>query len=123
MAIRLRFTNLVIFSKFKTEFFLLLLIDNKKNQITNERTNAAGFPVGFVGDPQENPGSEMGLNYIYNHVNIKVSYHTDPDIYEGRRIVGFEVEPESIAHSLDFSPDDPKQVYIFVYFLFICLLN
>lgn len=69
----------------------------------------SGFPVGFVGDPQENPGSEMGLNYIYNHVNIKVSYHTDPDIYEGRRIVGFEVEPESIAHSLDFSPDDPKQ--------------
>ena len=76
---------------------------------------ASGFPIGFVGNPQarapararvrararadvcwraqENPGSSEGLNYIYNHVNIKIAYHTDPDLYEGRRIVGFEVEP------------------------------
>lgn len=71
----------------------------------------SGFPIGFVGNPQENPGSQEGLNYIYNHINIKVSYHTDADLYEGRRIVGFEVEPESITHSLDdFSVEDPKQV-------------
>jgi hypothetical protein len=69
-----------------------------------------GFPIGFAGNAQENPGSQEGLNYIYNHINIKISYHSDPDQYEGRRIVGFEVEPESITHTVDFDPKDPKQV-------------
>jgi len=68
-----------------------------------------GFPVGFIGNPQENAGSQEGLNYIYNHINIKVLYHTNPDLYEGKRIVGFEVEPESITHTTDFDANDPKQ--------------
>lgn len=67
-----------------------------------------GFPVGFVGDPQDNPGSQEGRAYLYNHINIKVLYHTNPDVYEGRRVVGFEVEPESITHTLDFNAADPK---------------
>jgi hypothetical protein len=36
--------------------------------------------------------------------------HLQPHQYEGRRIVGFEVEPESITHTVDFDPKDPKQV-------------
>jgi transmembrane 9 superfamily protein 2/4 len=67
-----------------------------------------GFPAGFVGNPQEQPGSLEGVAYINNHVNIKLLYHTNPEIYDGRRIVGFEVDPESIAHTTDFDVADPK---------------
>lgn len=65
-----------------------------------------GFPVGFIGDPNEYPGSVEGGAYLYNHMHIKVLYHTNPDLYEGRRIVGFEVEPESITHTLDYNTND-----------------
>jgi len=61
-----------------------------------------GFPVGFVGDPQEQPGSQEGVSYLNNHVNIRVLYHNAADADDGVRIVGFEVEPESIAHTLDY---------------------
>ncbi len=67
-----------------------------------------GFPIGFVGNPTEQPGSLDGFNYLNNHVNLKIMYHTEPDQYDGARIVGFEVEPESITHTLDFKADDPK---------------
>jgi hypothetical protein len=41
---------------------------------------------------------------------LQVLYHTNPDVYEGKRIVGFEVEPESITHTTDdFDANDPKQ--------------
>eukprot|EP00928_Gymnodinium_smaydae_P001105 TRINITY_DN10402_c0_g2_i1.p1 TRINITY_DN10402_c0_g2~~TRINITY_DN10402_c0_g2_i1.p1 ORF type:complete len:619 (+),score=137.73 TRINITY_DN10402_c0_g2_i1:60-1916(+) len=45
-----------------------------------------GYPVGL----QKN-----GRYYIYNHVVLVLSYHSNPDKYEGYRVVGFEVEPYS----------------------------
>jgi len=49
-----------------------------------------GFHVGI----QNN-----GRYYIHNHVTLRLQYHASPGEYEGYRIVGFEVEPHSIAHS------------------------
>ncbi|KAL7566388.1 hypothetical protein ACA910_011127 [Epithemia clementina (nom. ined.)] len=49
---------------------------------------AGGFPIGFMSPETKKP-------YIYNHVNIEVDYHP----YEGGyRVVGFAVEPLSVAH-------------------------
>jgi transmembrane 9 superfamily protein 2/4 len=46
-----------------------------------------GFPVGLL---------QRGKYYVHNHVQIKLSYHSNPSSYVGYRIVGFEVEPRSI---------------------------
>ena len=51
---------------------------------------AGGFPIGFyVKDAKE--------AFVFNHVNIILEYH-NPDGKEGHRVVGFKVEPMSIAH-------------------------
>lgn len=51
---------------------------------------AGGFPIGFMSSSHE--------PYIFNHVNIILSYHQkDPEV-EKYRVVGFAVEPMSIAH-------------------------
>lgn len=45
-----------------------------------------GFPLGIV--------DEKGEHFINNHVNIKLLYNEQPEVFEGIRIVGFEVEPQ-----------------------------
>lgn len=51
-------------------------------------TQYVGFPVGYT---------EGNVEYIYNHANIILEYHpVEEDSY---RIVGFYVEPLSVAHS------------------------
>mmetsp|Transcript_7062 Transcript_7062/g.9181 ORF Transcript_7062/g.9181 Transcript_7062/m.9181 type:complete len:653 (+) Transcript_7062:144-2102(+) len=49
---------------------------------------AGGFPIGFMSSDTKKP-------YIYNHFNIEIDYHPYED---GFRVVGFAVEPLSIAH-------------------------
>eukprot|EP01096_Ripella_sp_DP13-Kostka_P010328 TRINITY_DN4044_c0_g1_i1.p1 TRINITY_DN4044_c0_g1~~TRINITY_DN4044_c0_g1_i1.p1 ORF type:complete len:653 (-),score=306.02 TRINITY_DN4044_c0_g1_i1:177-2075(-) len=56
-----------------------------------------GFPLGVV---------ENDVAYLHNHVHLKIIYHTSPE-YEGRRIVGFEVEPQSIQHGA-FDVNNPS---------------
>jgi len=51
---------------------------------------AGGFPIGFVAQDTKEA-------FVYNHVNIVLEYH-NPDGKEGHRVVGFAVEPVSIAH-------------------------
>jgi transmembrane 9 superfamily protein 2/4 len=63
-----------------------------------------GFPLGFTGEVE---GGGKKEHYINNHVQIKLLYHEDPALYQGLRIVGFEVEPASIQHSLEFNVADP----------------
>lgn len=55
-----------------------------------------GYPVGFKA-PAGAEGEKPEF-YLYNHLRFTVSYHTDPEVYEGVRIVGFDVLPVSIAH-------------------------
>jgi len=65
-----------------------------------------GFPVGFKARDYET-GKEM--HFLYNHIRIIISFNEDhnPDAakrkFQGSRIVGFRVEPFSIAHSWDDS--------------------
>ena len=58
---------------------------------------AGGFPIGFV-DAGSGDAKDA---YVYNHVNIHIDYHQpDPATTtdDGYRVVGFAVEPMSIAH-------------------------
>jgi transmembrane 9 superfamily protein 2/4 len=56
-----------------------------------------GFPVGIV---------QQGKYFVHNHVTIVLNYHANPGVYQGYRIVGFEVEPRSISQSLKDMGDD-----------------
>jgi transmembrane 9 superfamily protein 2/4 len=57
-----------------------------------------GFPLGYKGKDDK--------YYLHNHVNIKVLYNQDES--NQKRIVGFEVDPESIAFPYD--PSNPDSV-------------
>mmetsp|Transcript_2873 Transcript_2873/g.3441 ORF Transcript_2873/g.3441 Transcript_2873/m.3441 type:complete len:655 (-) Transcript_2873:298-2262(-) len=57
---------------------------------------AGGFPIGFL---DRNSSGKIKDAYIFNHVNIILDFH-EPEGMEGSfRVVGFSVEPLSIAHS------------------------
>jgi len=47
-----------------------------------------GFLVGLL---------QNGRYFVHNHVTLDLQFHSNPDLYEGYRIVGFEVEPRSSA--------------------------
>eukprot|EP00406_Dinophysis_acuminata_P043499 CAMPEP_0179311090 /NCGR_PEP_ID=MMETSP0797-20121207/52504_1 /TAXON_ID=47934 /ORGANISM="Dinophysis acuminata, Strain DAEP01" /LENGTH=647 /DNA_ID=CAMNT_0021020847 /DNA_START=67 /DNA_END=2008 /DNA_ORIENTATION=- len=49
-----------------------------------------GFPVGT---------KRNGKYYVNNHIRIGLQYHADPDEFDGFRVVGFEVYPQSLKHS------------------------
>jgi len=49
-----------------------------------------GFPVGLKRD---------GVYYVNNHIRIGLQYHADPEEFEGFRVVGFEVYPQSLKPS------------------------
>eukprot|EP00929_Paragymnodinium_shiwhaense_P067224 TRINITY_DN33847_c0_g2_i1.p1 TRINITY_DN33847_c0_g2~~TRINITY_DN33847_c0_g2_i1.p1 ORF type:complete len:644 (-),score=149.98 TRINITY_DN33847_c0_g2_i1:286-2145(-) len=51
-------------------------------------TYADGFLVGV---------RQQGRYFVHNHVLLDIQYHANPEKYEGYRMVGFEVEPRSVA--------------------------
>lgn len=60
-----------------------------------------GFPLGFIGN-KNRIGSKSKVAYVNNHVAIKMFYH-EPEGEEdtgAMKIVGFEVEPFSVAHEV-----------------------
>lgn len=83
---------------------VLTLQDTKGETTTVYET---GFYLGIRGEisDQDKKAGKKALNYINNHVTITLLYHTDEARYKGRRIVGFEVLPESIKHA---DPENPK---------------
>jgi len=60
----------------------------------------SGFPVGVFMD---------GKYYVHNHVKLYIQYHQEPDLFQGSRIVGFEVEPRSFRHGMDDKPCAPSK--------------
>lgn len=56
-----------------------------------------GYPLGFIGN-KNTLNAKSNIAYLNNHVAIKLFYHEDDD--GDVKIVGFEVEPYSIAHEL-----------------------
>lgn len=63
-----------------------------------------GFRLGFLGS-KDIPGTEPGKPYVNNHLRFIVKYHKS-ELYNGARIVGFEVEAYSVKHSYDGTWDD-----------------
>ncbi len=58
-----------------------------------------GFPLGFVGTrTMLSTYAKPGIQYLNNHVVIKLSYHQQEDDTGAVRIVGFEVDPYSVHH-------------------------
>jgi len=55
-----------------------------------------GFLVGIA---------QSGKYYLHNHVTLDLHYHSDPEKYDGYRIVGFEVEPRSASPQQSGQPD------------------
>eukprot|EP01104_Vermistella_antarctica_P012731 TRINITY_DN3740_c0_g1_i1.p1 TRINITY_DN3740_c0_g1~~TRINITY_DN3740_c0_g1_i1.p1 ORF type:complete len:450 (+),score=112.57 TRINITY_DN3740_c0_g1_i1:206-1555(+) len=55
----------------------------------------AGFKLGQKGTEVHN--GKTGVLYINNHINMKILFHKADD-FEGKRIVGFEVEPHSVKY-------------------------
>jgi len=75
----------------------------------------AGFPLGIVPrvpatwnmHPQKHMSE--GNHYLYNHLRFILFYHEDEGAYEGKRIVGFEVEPISIKYTTPKAGEKPAE--------------
>jgi transmembrane 9 superfamily protein 2/4 len=55
---------------------------------------AGGFPVGFIATDTKQP-------YVFNHVNVIIDYHQHDPAVDTFRVVGFAVEPMSVAHKFE----------------------
>ena len=70
-----------------------------------------GYPVGFRSPPTGGSaaaGGKLSKNskadvFLYNHLKFAITYHEDPNLFEGYRITGFDVHPVSITHEIPTS--------------------
>jgi len=92
-----RFRNMI-----DHEYQVNLLVDNLPGSMRYYRRGdegfsyTNGFPVGVKKD---------GKYYVNNHVRVGLQYHVDPDEFEGFRVVGFEVFPQSLVHRKNAGSD------------------
>mmetsp|Transcript_154482 Transcript_154482/g.494122 ORF Transcript_154482/g.494122 Transcript_154482/m.494122 type:complete len:622 (+) Transcript_154482:54-1919(+) len=78
-------------SMIEDEYLVNWMLDNlpaatRYRRPGGEFTYMDGFLVGIM---------QNGHYFIHNHVTLDIQYHSNPEKYEGYRIVGFEVEPRS----------------------------
>ena len=60
-----------------------------------------GFPLGVdVADPTN---EQRRFYYLFNHVRIRLHVHENSDLFEGYRVIRFEVEPFTVKHVKDAS--------------------
>eukprot|EP00930_Biecheleria_cincta_P087280 TRINITY_DN7652_c0_g1_i1.p1 TRINITY_DN7652_c0_g1~~TRINITY_DN7652_c0_g1_i1.p1 ORF type:complete len:617 (-),score=110.00 TRINITY_DN7652_c0_g1_i1:77-1927(-) len=86
------------------EYLVNWMVDNlpaatRYRQTGSDYMYMNGFLVGIA---------QKGKYYLHNHVTLDLHYHSNPDVYKGYRIVGFEVEPRSSTpkgESPDCSPN------------------
>lgn len=95
-----------LWNKIEDEYMVNWIIDNlpatTKFVSTSDPSQSmfsSGFPVGFI------TGNKY---FVYNHVKLILSYHSNPEQYDGYRIVGFEVEPMSIQQFTRPDSSDPS---------------
>jgi len=64
-----------------------------------------GYPVGFKGPSSKLSAGlkEKGDVFLYNHLKFMITYHEDPEMFNGVRITGFDVHPVSITHTISKS--------------------
>lgn len=55
------------------------------------------YDIGFWLGGKLQVGTEKPVPYLNNYHAIKLRYHVDPAAFDGRRIVGFEVDPASVG--------------------------
>jgi transmembrane 9 superfamily protein 2/4 len=80
-------------SMIEDEYLVNWIVDNlpaatRYRKPDGDFTYMDGFLVGLL---------QNGHYYVHNHVTLDLQYHSNPEKYEGFRIVGFEVEPRSSA--------------------------
>jgi transmembrane 9 superfamily protein 2/4 len=66
-------------------------------RIEDEEYIERGFPLGYV----EQVDGGKDVHYLYNHVRIVVKYSENEEEFDGKRIVGFEVVPMSVKHTVE----------------------
>ncbi len=60
-----------------------------------------GFPLGVdVADPTN---EKRRFYYLFNHVRIRLHVHKNEDLFDGWRVIRFEVEPFTVKHLKDAS--------------------
>ncbi|KAL3914437.1 MAG: hypothetical protein SGILL_006103 [Bacillariaceae sp.] len=64
-----------------------------------------GYPVGFraplsAQESRRAAKSKKADVFLYNHLKFAITYHEDPQQFEGIRITGFDVHPVSISHDI-----------------------
>jgi len=61
-----------------------------------------GYPVGFrlPSSKLSARSKDKGDVFLYNHLKFMITYHEDPEMFDGVRITGFDVHPVSIAHTI-----------------------
>lgn len=77
------------------EYRVHWVLDNLPVAVRNEELGyvTRGYPVGFMAT---SPNQKNPQHYLFNHVRIIIRYNEVPELFEGTRIVGFEVIPFSI---------------------------
>eukprot|EP01136_Pigoraptor_vietnamica_P040472 Opistho-1_new@12423 len=91
-------TQLHLFRRrIKEEYRINWLLDNLPAAMSitlkdNTQRFVQGFPIGHV-----DAHDDVEDVYLFNHANIRIKYNEDASAFEGYRVVGFEVRPESIA--------------------------
>jgi len=90
-----RFRNMIA-----DEYLVNWIVDNLPATTRYRQTGSDDkFTNGIlVGLPQN------GKYFLHNHVTLELHFHSNPELYVGYRIVGFEVEPRS-ATPKDGQPD------------------
>jgi len=93
----------------KAQYRVQLQLDRLPVLMRSKEYNYAvrGYPVGFQA-PASFQELETGEYYLFNHLKFVVTYHEDPSLFEGTRIVGFDVHPVSIKHQAPSGPLDEK---------------
>lgn len=64
-----------------------------------------GFPLGYY----EQSADGARYHYLYNHIHFKIMFNPDEEEDKSVRIVGFEVEPQSVKHQKKGATFDPKK--------------
>lgn len=96
-------------SKIEDEYRHHWILDNLPAAVskTLQDQNGNTIPIYEEGFPIGSKSEDPKVYKLNNHIALKIWYHTEPES-PTMRIVGFEVQPQSIAHDTLFDPSDPN---------------
>lgn len=74
---------------------------------TGDQHLQRGFPLGYYEEEVDAAGNAQRYHYLYNHMHFRINYNPFEE-EDAVRIVGFEVEPQSVQHQYDGAKFDKK---------------